>query len=57
MDSGVSNDSNSHLNDSINRTKSKIHSNEHEETVKIDQMATKKLSSSIDEKVSSSESP
>lgn len=57
MASGVSNDCSSNLNDLINKNKSKVHSNEHEETVKIDQMATKKLSSSIDEKVSSSESP
>lgn len=57
MASSGFNDCNSQLNDSIDKSNSKIHSSEHEETVKVDQMATKKLSNSLDEKVSSSKLP
>lgn len=48
MASGGLNDCNSQLNDSIDKSKSKKHSSEHEETIKSDQMAAKKF----DEKVS-----
>lgn len=54
MASSAFNDYNSLLNDKVDKSNRKIHSSEHEDTIKSDQMATKKLSNSIDEKVSSS---
>lgn len=53
MASSAFNDCGSLLNDKLEKSNSKIHSSEHEETIKSDQMATKKLSNST-EKVSSS---
>jgi hypothetical protein len=54
MASSGSNDCNSQVKDSIDKSQ-RNRSSEHEETVKVDQMkATKKLSNSIDEKVSRS---
>jgi hypothetical protein len=54
MASNGSNDCNSQVKDSIDKSQ-RNRSSEHEETVKVDQMkATKKLSNSIDEKVSRS---
>ncbi|CRK91545.1 CLUMA_CG005202, isoform B [Clunio marinus] len=50
MASGSFNDSNSQLNDSIDTISSKILSNEQEKSLKNSQMATKKLSNSIDVK-------
>lgn len=56
MASSGFNDSNSQLNDTVDKANSKLLSSEHEEAIKVDQMATKKLSNSIDEKVSRVES-
>lgn len=52
MASSSSNDCNSQVKDSIDKSQPN-RSSEHEETIKVDQMkAAKKLSNSIDEKVS-----
>lgn len=49
MASSGSNDRNSQLNDTIVRSNYKIHSSEHEETLKADQMATKKFDEEVSE--------
>lgn len=49
MASSGSKDCYSQLNDSIDKSKSKIHSSEHEETLKADQMATKKFDEEVSE--------
>lgn len=49
MASSGSNDRNSQLNDLIDKSNYKIRSSEHEETLKADQMATKKFDEEVSE--------
>lgn len=49
MASSGSNDRNSQLNNSFEKSIGKIHSSEHEETLKADQMATKKFDEEVSE--------